>query len=189
MLNPTPVTKPVDNGVNVQALLDARAALTDAPEAAVFQWRAQSEWVAGTHTRTTVQAFSGLGAEQSHREAFVVETDHPEVFASEDHGMTPVEMVLAGLAGCLTAGIAAVATNRGVQLHSVKASVAGDMDIQGILGIDRDVRNGFEGITVRYEIDADASPSDIEAIVAQSQKRSAVFDVVTNPTNVAVEVA
>jgi uncharacterized OsmC-like protein len=178
----------VDNGVNVQALLDARAALTDAPEAAAFQWRAHAEWVAGTHTRTTVHSFFGLGAEQSHREAYVVDTDHPELFASEDRGMTPVEMVLAGLAGCLTAGIAAVATNRGVQLRSVTATVAGDMDIQGILGIDRDVRNGFGGITVRYDIDADASRSDIEAIVAQSQKRSAVFDVVTNPTNVVVEV-
>lgn len=179
----------VDNGVNVQALLDARAALTDAPEAAAFQWRARSEWVAGTHTRTTIDTFSGLGAEQSHRQAFVVDTDHPELFASADNGMTPVEMVLAGLAGCLTAGIAAVATNRGVQLRSVTATVAGDMDLQGILGIDRDVRNGFDGITVRYEIDAEASRGDIEAIVAQSQKRSAVFDVVTNPTNVVVEVA
>jgi uncharacterized OsmC-like protein len=178
----------VDNGVNVQALLDARAALTDAPEAAAFQWRTRSEWIAGTHTRTTIHSFFGLGGEQSHREAFVVETDHPELFASADKGMTPVEMVLAGLAGCLTAGIAAVATNRGVQLRSVIATITGDMDIQGILGIDRDVRNGFEGITVRYEIDADAPRSDIEAIVAQSQKRSAVFDVVTNPTNVVVEV-
>ena len=179
----------VDNGVNVQALLDARAALTDAPEAAAFQWRARAEWVAGTHTRTTVEDFSGLGAEQSHRQPFVVDTDHPELFASEDHGMTPVEMVLAGLAGCLTAGIASVATNRGVQLRSVAATVSGDMDLQGILGIDPDVRNGFDGITVRYEIDADAPRSDIEAIVAQSQKRSAVFDVVTNPTTVIVEVA
>jgi uncharacterized OsmC-like protein len=178
----------VDNGVNVQALLDARSALTDAPEAAAFQWRAQARWVAGTHTQTTVHPFFGLGAEQAHRQTFVVDTDHPELFASEDLGMTPVEMVLAGLAGCLTAGIAAVATNRGVQLRSVTAEVAGDMDIQGILGIDRDVRNGFGGITVRYEIDADASKADIEAIVAQSQKRSAVFDVVTNPTNVVVEV-
>ena len=178
----------VDNGVNVQALLDARAALTDAPEAAAFQWRARAEWVAGTHTRTTVEGFSGLGAEQSHRQPFVVDTDHPELFASEDHGMTPVEMVLAGLAGCLTAGIASVATNRGVQLRSVAATVSGDMDLQGILGIDPDVRNGFDGITVKYEIDADAPRSDIEAIVAQSQKRSAVFDVVTNPTNVVVEV-
>jgi len=179
----------VDNGVNVQALLDARAALTEAPEAAAFQWRARAEWVAGTHTRTTVEGFSGLGAEQSHRQPFVVDTDHPELFASEDHGMTPVEMVLAGLAGCLTAGIASVATNRGVQLRSVAATVSGDMDLQGILGIDPDVRNGFDGITVRYEIDADAPRSDIEAIVAQSQKRSAVFDVVTNPTNIVVEVA
>jgi uncharacterized OsmC-like protein len=178
----------VDNGVNVQALLDARAALTDAPEAAAFQWRAQSQWVAGTHTRTTVEGFFGLGAEQSHRETFVVDTDHPELFASEDHGMTPVEMVLSGLAGCLTAGIAAVATNRDVQLRSVTATISGDMDIQGILGIDPDVRTGFDGITVRYEIDADASRSDIEAIVAQSQKRSAVFDIVTNPTRVVVEV-
>jgi uncharacterized OsmC-like protein len=178
----------VDNGVNVQALLDARAALTDAPEAAAFQWRAQSQWVAGTHTRTTVEGFFGLGAEQSHRETFVVDTDHPELFASEDHGMTPVEMVLSGLAGCLTAGIAAVATNRDVQLRSVTATISGDMDIQGILGIDPDVRTGFDGITVRYEIDAEASRSDIEAIVAQSQKRSAVFDIVTNPTRVVVEV-
>jgi len=179
----------VDNGVNVQALLDARVALTDAPEAAAFQWRAQAQWVAGTHTRTTVEGFFGLGAEQSHRQAFVVDTDHPELFASEDNGMTPIEMVLTGLAGCLTAGIASVATNREVQLRSVTATISGDMDLQGILGIDPDVRNGFGDITVRYEIDADASRSDIEAIVAQSQKRSAVFDIVANPTSVVVEVA
>lgn len=179
----------VDNGVNVQALLDARGALTDAPEAAQFQWRASAEWVAGTHTSTTVEGFFGLGAEQSHRQAFVVDTDHPELFASEDHAMTPIEMVLAGLAGCLTAGIASVATNRDVQLRSVTATITGDMDLQGILGIDPDVRNGFGDIKVTYEIDAEASRKDIEAIVAQSQKRSAVFDIVTNPTNVVVEVA
>jgi uncharacterized OsmC-like protein len=178
----------VDNGVNVQALLDARVALTDAPEAAAFEWRATARWVNGTHTRTTIDSFFGLGAEQAHRQQFVVDTDHPEVFASEDNGMTPVEMVLAGLAGCLTAGVATVATNRGVQLRSVSASLAGDLDLQGILGIDPDVRNGFSGITVRYEIDADASRDDIEAIVAQSQKRSAVYDLVANPTNVVVEV-
>ena len=176
----------VENGVDVAALLAAREALTAAPDAAQFQWRARCEWVYGTHARTTIQGFSGLGAEQSHRTEFAVETDHPEIFASEDHGMTPVEMVLAGLAGCLTAGVAAVATNRGVKLHSVTASLEGDMDIQGILGIDPEVRNGFDGITVRYEIAADASKADLEAIVAQSQKRSAVYDIVTNPTNVVV---
>ena len=179
----------VDNGVNVGALLGAREALTAEPQGAAFQWRARCEWVYGTHARSTIEGFSGLGGEQTHRSAFQLDTDHPEVFASEDHAVTPVEMVLAGLAGCLTAGVASVATNRGVQLRSVTATLEGDMDIQGILGIDPDVRNGFSGITVRYEIDADASKADLEAIVAQSQKRSAVYDVITNPTNVVVEVA
>jgi uncharacterized OsmC-like protein len=176
------------NGVDVDSILEAREALTQAPEAAHFQWKAQSEWVAGTHTKTTVEKFFGLGAEQNHVERFTFSTDHPEIFASEDHGPTPVEMVLVGLAGCLGAGIATVATNRGIDLRSVKATVTGDMDLQGILGIDRDVRNGYSAINVRYEIDADASPAEVEAIVAQSQKRSAVYDALTNPTSVQVEV-
>ena len=110
------------------------------------------------------------------------------MFASEDHGATPVEFVLVGLASCLTAGVAAVAQNRGIQLNSVKATIEGDMDILGILGGDPEVRNGFNDIKVKYDIDADATQEEIEALVAQSQKRSAVFDVITNPTNVTVEV-
>lgn len=184
----TTATQPVDNGVNVGALLSARDALTAAPEAAAFQWRATCDWVRGTHARSEVQGFFGLGAEQTHRTTFTFETDHPEVFASEDHGATPVELVLTGLAGCLTAGVASVAQMRGIQLRSVRATVTGGMDLRGILGIDSDVRNGFDAIEVAYEIDADASPEEIRAVVAQSQKRSAVYDVITNPTNVRVEV-
>jgi len=176
-----------DNGVNVEALLGAREAMTAMPAAAAFTFEAQSEWINGTHTRTTVEEFFGIGEQQRHRRAFELDTDHPEIFASEDQGITPPEMVLVGLAGCLTAGIASVAQHRGIQLRSVKASIEGNMDLQGMLGIDGDVRNGFSGITVRYDIDANASREQIEAVIAQSQKRSPVFDVVTNPTTVAVE--
>lgn len=178
----------VNNGVNVAALLEAREALTQTPEAALFKWRASCNWENGTHSSSTVESFFGLGEEQKHVREFTFDADHPEVFASEDKGATPVEMVLVGLASCLTAGIASVAQHRDIQLKSVKATLEAPMDIQGILGIDSDVRNGFEGVTVKYEIDADASQEDIEALVAQSQKRSAVFDIVTNPTNVTVEV-
>ena len=178
----------VDNGVNVEALLGARQALTDAPQAAQFKWRATCTWINGTHSHSTVQSFFGLGAEQSHKTEFRYDADHPEVFASEDKGATPVEYVLVGLASCLTAGVAAVAQHRSIQLRSVKATLEGGMDLQGILGIDSDVRNGFDGIKIVFEIDADASREDIAALVAQSQKRSAVFDIVTNPTNVAVEI-
>jgi uncharacterized OsmC-like protein len=178
--------KMAENGVNVEALLGARQALTEAPEAARFVWRATSEWVNGTHSRSTINGFYGLGGEQSHRQAFTFDTDHPEVFAAEDNGATPVEMILVGLAGCLGAGIASVAQNRNIQLRTVKATLEAGMDLQGILGIDEMVRNGFDGIKVHYEIDADATAEEIAALVAQSQKRSAVFDIITNPTDVMV---
>jgi len=179
----------VNNGVNVQALLDAREALKGAPGATKFTWKASSRWKNGTHSRTTIQKFFGLGQDQAHKKEFAFDADHPEIFASEDHGITPVEFLLVGLASCLTAGIAAVAQNRGIQLRSVAADVEGRMDIQGILGMDADVRNGYDDIKVTFTIDADASRKDIEALVAQSQKRSAVYDAITNPTNVTVEIA
>ena len=181
--------KKVDNGVDVEFLLGAREMLSEAPEAAQFKWRAKCDWVRGTHSQTSVEGFFGLGEEQSHKSTHTFDADHPEVFSSEDHGATPVEIVLAGLASCLTAGVAAVAQHREIQLRSVSATLEGGMDVQGILGIDSDVRNGFDGIKVTYNIDADASQEDIEALVAQSQKRSAVYDIITNPTNVTVEVS
>ncbi|HVS66679.1 MAG TPA: OsmC family protein [Thermoanaerobaculia bacterium] len=183
-----PQTK-VDNGVNVEALLGAREALSEAPEGAKFNWRASCKWVNGTHSRSNVAGFFGLGGEQSHKTEFSFDADHPEVFASEDNGATPVEYVLVGLASCLTAGVAAVAQNRNIQLNSVEAKLEGAMDILGILGADSDVRNGFNDVKVTFHIDADAPRKDIEALVAQSQKRSAVFDILTNPTNVTVAVA
>ena len=175
------------NGVNVEALLEAREALTEAPEGARFTWRATCDWKNGTHAHSSVEGFFGLGEEQKHITKYEFDSDHPEIFASEDKGATPVEFVLVGLAGCLTAGIASVAQNRDIQLNSVRATLEAGMDIQGILGIDADVRTGFEDIKVHYEIDADASQEDIEALIAQSQKRSAVFDIITNPTNVTVK--
>jgi len=184
----TTTDTPVDNGVNVEALLGARTALAEAPAAAQFQWRAACEWQNGTHSRSTVEGFFGLGEEQSHRTSHSFDADHPEIFASQDNGITPVEYVLVALASCLTAGVAAVAQNREIQLRGVSATIEGEMDVRGILGVDSDVRNGFGDIKVSYKIDADASPDEIKALVAQSQKRSAVYDIITNPTNVRVEV-
>ncbi|MEA2478820.1 MAG: hypothetical protein QOJ07_742 [Thermoleophilaceae bacterium] len=179
----------IDNGVNVQALLDAREAVAGAPEAAQFKWRASSSWQHGVHSKTTIENFFGLGEEQSHKTESSFDADHPAVFAAEDNGITPIEYLLVGLTSCLTAGVASVAQNRGIQLRSVEATVEGSHDIRGILGADSDVRNGFNDVKVTFDIDADASREDIEALVAQSQKRSAVFDALTNPTEVTVAVA
>ncbi len=182
------VDTPVDNGVNVDALLGVRDALADTPDIAQFQWRATCSWIRGTHSRSHVDTFYGFGGEQQHKTTFVYDADHPLAFAAEDNGVTPVEYVLVALGSCLTAGVAAVAQQRQIQLRSVQATVEAEMDLHGILGADPDVRNGFSGVKVTYNIDADASPDEIKALVAQSQKRSAVYDVLTNPTQVSVEV-
>ena len=183
-------TTSVNNGVNVAGAAgcagsaEGRAGGGQVHVAGVLQ-------VAERHAQPDRQsrASTGSAQEQKHKTEFSFEADHPEIFASEDLGVTPIEFVLVGLASCLTAGVAAVAQNRGIQLRSVEAKLEGSMDIQGILGIDSDVRNGYDDIKVTFNIDADASKKDIEALVAQSQKRSAVYDVITNPTNVTVEVA
>jgi uncharacterized OsmC-like protein len=163
--------------------------LTDVPELAQFKWRATNEWVKGTHSRTTFTDFSGLTQEHTHRQTYTIDADHPEIFASEDNGVTPVEVALAALASCLTGGVATVASNRNIQLRSVTATLQGTMDLQGMLGIDGEVRNGFGGIHVAFTIDADATEAEIEAVVAQSQKRSPVFDIISNPTTVTVGLA
>jgi len=181
-------TKPIDNGINLPAILEARQMLTDAPEAGKFLWRASSTWKNGTHCYSRCEKFNAFGEDHPHRQEYGVEMDHPELFASEDNGATPIEIVMLGLAGCLTAGVASVATMRDIQLRSVTATLEGDMDLLGVMGIDPEVRNGFSAVRVVFDIDADASPEDIDAIVAQSQKRSAVYDLFVNPTNVIVEV-
>src|ERR1039457_7090779 len=186
----------VTNGVNVQALLDAREVLKGAPEAAQFTWRASSKWQNGVHSTATIQNYFGLGQEQSHKKETVFDADHPETFAAEDNGITPIEYLLVAALSRGGVGVwwrggggGAFAQNRGIQLRSVESTVEGNHDIRGILGVDSDVRNGFNDIKVTFTIDADASKQEIEALVAQSQKRSAVFDALTNPTDVTVEVA
>ena len=178
-----------DNGVDVEALLGAREAIEADPEVGQFIWRARCKWVNGVQSRSTVEGFFGLGDEQARESTFSIEADHPEQFAATDLGPTPVEIVLAALASCLAAGVASVAQHREIQLKSVLAKVEGDMDLAGVLGVDADVRNGFSDIRVAFEIDADATPDELAALVTQAQKRSAVFDIVTNPTNVHVTVA
>ena len=186
IMNVQSTVKTADNGVNVDALLGARAVLSDAPAAAQFTWRAECDWINGAHSRSTMKTFFGLGEEQSHNSEFTLDADHPPQFAASDNGATPTEIVLSALASCLIGGIASVAQHRDIQLRSVKARVEGDVNVYGVLGMDADVRSGFNAVRVYFDIDADASDDEIAAVVAQSQKLSAVFDIITNPGNVQV---
>ena len=181
-------TPKLPNGVNVEALLGAREAFKGDLSLTQFTWKARNEWVDGTHSRTTIDQFYGVGDDQSHDSPQVHDADHPALFAAEDNGSTPVEFVLHAIAACLTGGVASVAANRGIELTSVTSVVEGDMALQGILGMDPDVRNGYGEVRVSFEIEADATAEQIESIVQQSQKRSAVYDILTGRTPVRIDV-
>ena len=176
------------NGVDTATLFATINTVNEQRDLARFQFRATNTWMSGTHSRSSISSFYGAGQEMAHMTTFDFDADHPVVLTGKDNGPTPVEFMLVGLAGCLTAGLANIAAARGVTLHSVESTVEGDIDLQGILGLSREVRNGYQQIRVSFRIDADASPDKIRELVAQSQARSAVFDVITNQVPVTISV-
>jgi uncharacterized OsmC-like protein len=176
------------NGVDTATLFATLDAVKQAPEAATFQFRAHNEWISGTHNRSTIADYFGVGEERSHERTFVFDADHPAVLVGQDQGPTPVEFVLHALAACLTAGLANIAAARRVRLTEVRSTVTGDIDLNGILGLNHDVRNGYERITVRFTIKGDAPAEKLREIVEQSRARSAVYDIITNRVPVTIEV-
>jgi uncharacterized OsmC-like protein len=184
----TTVDDPIRNGVDTATLFATLDAVKQAPEAAKFQFRAHNQWVSGTHNRGTINDFYGVGEERAHERTFVFDADHPAVLVGQDHGPTPVEFVLHALAACLTAGLANIAAARKVKLTEVRSTVTGDIDLNGILGLDPEVRNGYQQITVHFTIKRDAPADNLREIVAQSQARAAVSDILTNQVPVTIEI-
>ena len=185
----TLTSNPNLNGVDVPTLFATLDAVKAQPEIADFQFRASNTWLAGTHSRSTVHGYYGAGQEMQHKQATVVDSDHPEVLVGKDHAPTPVELLLPALAACLTSGIANIAAARGVELTKVTSTVEGDIDLLGILGLsDGSVRNGYRQVKVTFRIEGDADDETLRKIVEQSRRRSAVYDALTNPTPVVVDV-
>jgi uncharacterized OsmC-like protein len=178
----------VRNGVDTTTLFATLDAVREAPQAAQFQFRASNRWISGTHSRGTMRGFFGVGEEREHAQAFSADVDHPTVLVGSDQGPTPVEWVLHALAGCLTAGLANIAAARGIELTEVTSTVESDIDLNGILGLNDQVRNGFQGVRVHFTVKGDAPEEKLRALVEQSKARSAVLDIVTNGVPVSVEV-
>jgi uncharacterized OsmC-like protein len=177
------------NGIDTTVLGVTVDVVRAAPETGRFRFRADTAWIDGTHSRSSVRDFYGVGQNRPRDRAFTLDADHPPVLVGRDHGPTPVEYVLHALTSCLTAGIVLAAAQRGVRLTDIRSTVVGDLDLNGILGLDPQVRRGFEGIAIHIVVDGDASPDVLAEIVEHARTHSAVFDIVTNPVPVTIDVA
>jgi len=176
------------NGVDTPTLFATLDAVKAQRELARFQFRASNRWISGTHSQSTINGYFGAGAEQMRDKSFELDGDHPAVLVGQDNGPTPIEFVLHALATCLTAGLGNIAAARGVDLESVESQVEGDIDLQGLLGMDDSVRNGYQGIKIKFRIKGNASDEKLAGLLSQSQARSAVYDILTNGVPVDVEV-
>ena len=183
------MTKPnLMNGVNLDQLFGTINAIKENPELAKFKFRNSNRWINGGHNRSTVKDFYGAGKEDTSRtEPFVLENDEAEVLLGEDHGPNPVENVLHALAGCLTTSLVYHAAAQGIRIDEVESTYEGDIDLHGFLGLSDDVRNGYQNIRVTFKIKGDASQEKLEELLMLAQKRSPVFDIVSNPVSVTVQ--
>ncbi|GAA1771541.1 OsmC family protein [Agromyces humatus] len=184
----TTVVRPPLNGVDVPTLFATLNAVKETPEIAKFRFRARNTWEGGTHSRSEFSGFYGAMQEIQHNHVTEVHADHPAVLVGADHAPTPVEFLLHAIAACLTAGIGNIAAARGIPLHHISSTVEGDVDLLGILGLSDEVRNGYRSMKVTFTIAGDADADTLRGLVEQSRRRSAVYDALTNPTPVEIEV-
>jgi uncharacterized OsmC-like protein len=177
------------NGVDTAKMFATLDLIKAQPELARFQFRATNRWIEGAHNRSTIKGFYAAGGEDAtRREVFELDAGEPAILLGTDTGPNPAEYLLHALAACLTTSIVYVAAARKVELTSVESTVAGDMDVRGALGVDKEQRNGFQRISVSFRVTGDASEGKLREVVERATRRSAVYDMVTNGVPVGMEV-
>lgn len=177
------------NGVKVDELFGTIEAVKTAPVIATFRFRAENRWEDGGHNRTTIKNFYGTQQDHERPKAFILDADEPPILLGRDKGPNPVEYLLTALASCVTTSIVYHAAARGIVIRSMESRLEGDIDLQGFLGIRDDVPRGFKEIRMFVNIDADASPEELEDIVKLGPTYSPVYDTVTRPVPVKVQLA
>ncbi len=182
----TPVLENTVNGVALDGLSKTVEAIKAAPTLAKFNFRIRNEWVDGGRNTSTVDNFYGAGQEHRRSKAFVLEADEPPVLLGKDSAANPVEHLLHALAGCLTSSMVYHAAARGIHIEEVESSLEGDIDLHGFLELDKNVRNGYQGIRVNFKIKADVPDEQLQELCKLGSAHSPVFDSLTNGVPVAV---
>jgi uncharacterized OsmC-like protein len=172
------------NGVNVTALAATIEAVRQQPNLGQFKFRARNQWDTGGHNVATVDEFYGTCQEMEHKQPFTMHADEPAVLLGEDKGANPVEYVLAGLSGCMTTTLAYHSASRGLNIESIESEYEGDINLQGLLDLDPNVRPGYREIRVKFRVKGDAD----EATIRELLQKSPVYDTLANPVKIKIEV-
>jgi uncharacterized OsmC-like protein len=174
------------NGVAVDALSQTVEAIKATPSIAKFNFRIRNQWYDAAKNRSTVDDFYGAGQEQFRKIPILLDADEPPVLLGTDSAANPVEYLLHALAACMTTSMVYHAAARGIHIDEIESSLEGDIDLNGFLELDKNVRNGFQGIRVKFKIKADVPDEQLQQIGLLAPGRSPVFDSLTNGVPVSV---
>jgi uncharacterized OsmC-like protein len=175
------------NGVDVDKLFETIDAIKTTPVIATFKFKANNKWLKGGHNRTYINNFYGAQKSNPHNKPFELDADEPPLLLGEDIGPNPVEYALTALAACVTTSIVYHAAAKGIKLNSVESRLEGDIDLQGFLGLSKEVPRGYKEIRMFFKIDADAPDEKLEEIVQLGPTYSPVFDTITRAVPVSVK--
>ena len=173
--------------VNVDTLFGVIDAVKENPKVADFKFSVTNKWSNGGHNISNIGNFYGALENQTREHGFVVENGEHQILLGEDQGPNPVEYVLHALAGCLTTSLVYHAAARGYKITEVESTLEGDLDLHGVLAMDEKVRNGYKNIQVNFKVKGDVPEETLRELVDLAQARSPVFDIVSNPVPVTVE--
>jgi len=176
------------NGLDAQAAFETIAAIKADKSLARFQFRARNRWISGGENRSTIRDFYGAGREDTSRaSAFEFTNGEPPVLLGNNEGANPVEFLLHALAGCVTTTFVLHAMARGIEVRALSTELEGEIDMQGLLGLDESVSPGYEQIRIRMHVEADCPGEELDDLLAYTQRHSPVCSTVCRPVPVVIE--
>ena len=185
-MNTTSTQTRAVNGVAVDELFKTIDAIKASPVIAKFKFSLENNWIDGGHNRSTIKSFYGAGGDVEHRQKFVLDADEPPLLLGKDRGANPVEHLLNALAACVTTAMVYHAAAKGIEIEEMESTVEGRIDLRGFLNIDKNVRKGYESITMKYRIKADVTDEQLQELYQLGPTFSPVFDSVTKGVPVRV---
>lgn len=179
--------KTLINGLDQDQMMQTIAAIKEAPSLARFQFRARNTWINGGENRSTIQDFYGAGREDDSRtQPFQFTNGEPPVLLGANEGANPVEFLLHALAGCVTTTFVLHAAARGIRIRELATELDGDLDLQGLLGLNDAVPAGYEQIRIKMHVQADCTDRELNDLLAYAQQHSPVCNTVCRPVPVVV---
>jgi uncharacterized OsmC-like protein len=96
-------------------------------------------------------------------------------------------MLLEALVACAGVTLRAVATSLGIPVRTGTVRAEGDLDFRGTLGVSKEVKVGFGAIRLRFELDSDATPEQLDTLLKLTERYCVVLQTLSSSPEVTIE--